>query len=547
MAAPKVIVLGSLNGSLTPAFTKLATLHAKNSFNFAIVTGNLFSSEDDTTVNSLLNGELKVPLPVYFTVGTAPLPPKIVAKIEADEEICENLHFLGKRSITKTSEGVRIVALGGRLDKDVVGGQSKEQHLPFHTADDAKSLKGANKADILLTTIWPSSVWTGSKVALTPENQAAIESTAEVAELCATLKPRYHFSSSPTEFFYEREPFVHPLEEGAEDAAVTRFISMAPYGNAAKAKALYAFTITLNETNVEKPANSTFTPFSQRKPKRRAQDEGSYSRFANGDDDGRHHRRGNKRRRQSPPPGPDRCFFCLSNPNLDTHMVCTIGEDSYLATAKGPLATSQTFEEHGINFPGHVIITPLAHTPTVHSSGVESYTPEEAEKTHKEMTRFREALQAMVSAKSNRKLGAITWEISRGRNIHAHWQFHPIPADFVYKGLAEAGFRVEAENLKYPEFESREISYEDQADFGDYFRIWIWADDGEDRIKGSSLVMKLDPNMRFDLQYPRKVVAKLLGLEKRFVWQDCTQTKEEEEKDVAALREAFKEWDFALQ
>ncbi|KAK1979734.1 CwfJ C-terminus 1-domain-containing protein-like protein [Colletotrichum cereale] len=546
MAAPKVIVLGSLNGGLQPAFTKLATLHSKNSFSFAIITGNLFGVDDESTVDTLLRGELKVPLPVYFTVGTTPLPPRIVAKIEADEEICENLHFLGKRSITKTSEGIRIVALGGKLDAEIVGGQSKEQHLPYHTADDAKSLKGANKADILLTTVWPAGVWTGSKIALSPENQGAIESTAELAELCATLKPRYHFASSPAEFFYEREPFLHPAEESAEDLSVTRFISMAPYGNSAKAKALYAFSLTPNETNVERPANATYTPFNNTKPKKRAQDEGSYSRFANGDDDGRHHRRGNKRRRhQSPPPGPDRCFFCLSNPNLDTHMVCSIGEDSYLATAKGPLATSQTFQKHGIGFPCHVIITPLAHTPTVHHSGVESYAPEEAKKTHKEMSRFREALQAMVSTKSSHKLGAITWEISRDRNIHAHWQFHPVPADFVYRGLVEAGFRVEAENLKYPEFESRELSYEEQAGFGDYFRLWIWADDGEDGIKGSSLVMKLDPNMRFDLQYPRKVVAKLLGLEKRFVWQDCVQTKEEEEQDVAALREAFKEWDFA--
>ncbi|WYZ42572.1 hypothetical protein EsH8_VI_000271 [Colletotrichum jinshuiense] len=547
MAAPKVIVLGSLNGGLQPAFAKLATLHAKNNFSFAIITGNLFGVDDDKTVDSLLSGELKVPLPTYFTVGTTPLPPQIIAKIEADEEICENLHFLGKRSITKTSEGVRIVALGGKLDTDVVGGQSKEQHLPYHTSDDAKSLKGANKADVLLTSVWPAGVWAGSKVAISPENQAAIESTAEIADLCATLKPRYHFAASPTEFFYEREPFVHPIEEGAEDVAVTRFISMAPYGNAAKAKALYAFTLTLNETTVERPAGATFTPFGPRKQKRQAQEEGSYSRFANGDDDGRHHRRGNKRRRHSPPPGPDRCFFCLGNPNLDTHMVCTVGEDSYLATAKGPLATPKTFDAHGLGFPGHIIITPLAHTPTIYHSGVENYTPEEAERTHKEMVRFREGLQAMVSTKSNHKLGAITWEISRGRNIHAHWQFHPVPADFVYKGLVEAGFRVEAENLKYPEFESRELSYEDQGAFGDYFRIWIWADDGEDRIKGSSLVMKLDPNMRFDLQYPRKVVAKLLGLEKRFVWQDCVQTNEEETQDVEAFRAAFKEWDFALQ
>ncbi|KAF6842639.1 cwfJ domain-containing protein [Colletotrichum musicola] len=547
MASPKVIVVGNLNGALQPAFTKLATLHAKNGFSFAIVTGDLFGAEDDGTVDSLLRGDIKVPLPTYFTVGTTPLPPQIVAKIEADEEICENLHFLGKRSITKTSEGVRIVALGGKLDKEIVGGQSKEQHLPFHTTDDAKSLKGANRADILLTTVWPAGVWSGSKVALAPENQAAIESTAEVAELCTTLKPRYHFSTSPTEFFYEREPFIHPVEENSEDAPVTRFISMAPYGNASKAKALYAFTLTLNDTSVERPLGATLTPFSPRKPKRRAQEDGTYSRFANGEDDGRHHRRGNKRRRHSPPPGPDRCFFCLSNPNLDTHMVATVGDDSYLATAKGPLATSETFKEQGLGFPGHVIITPHAHTPTIYHSGVESYSPEDAERTHKEMIRFREGLQAMVSSKSKYKLGGVTWEISRQRNIHAHWQFHPVPADLVYKNHVELGFKVEAENLKYPEFETRDLSYEEQGGFGDYFRVWIWADDGEDRIKGTSLVMKLDPNMRFDLQYPRKVVAKLLRLDHRFVWQDCVQPNEEETKDVEAFREAFKDWDFTLQ
>ncbi|KAF9879684.1 cwfJ domain-containing protein [Colletotrichum karsti] len=541
------IVLGSLNGALQPAFSKVATLHAKNSFSFAIVTGNLFGAEDDAAVEALLNGEIEVPLPVYFTVGTTPLPPKIVAKIEADEEIAENLHYLGKRSITKTSEGIRIVALGGKLDKEVVGGQSKEQHLPFHTADDAKSLKGANKADILLTTVWPAGVWTNSKVEISPEKQATTESTAEIAELCATLKPRYHFAPSSAEFFYEREPFFHPTEEGSEDVAVTRFISMAPYGNASKAKALYAFTLQLNETTVERPAGATYTPFSPRKPKRRAQDEGSYNRFANGDDDGRHHRRGNKRRRRSPPPGPDRCFFCLSNPNLDTHMIATVGDDSYLATAKGPLATSETFKKQGLNFPGHVIITPHAHTPTIYHSGVESYSPEDAERTFKEMTRFRDNLQSMVSTKSNHKLGAITWEISRQRNIHAHWQFHPIPADSIYKNIVEAGFKVEAENLKYPEFETRDLSYEDQGSIGDYFRVWIWADNGEDRIKGTCLVMKLDPEMRFDLQYPRKVVAKLLKLEDRFFWQDCVQAPEEETKDVEAFREAFKEWDFTLQ
>ena len=162
------------------------------------------------------------------------------------------------------------------------------------------------------------------------------------------------------------------------------------------------------------------------------------------------------------------------------------------------------------------------------------------------MTRFRESLQAMVAKVSDYKLGGVTWEISRGRSIHLHWQFLATPADLISNGLVEAAFKVEAENLSYPEFQEKDLSLQEQAEFGDYFRVWIWADDGEDRIKGKCLTMPLDSEMRFDLQLGRRVMAKLLGLESRAVWQNCTQEEEEETKDVAAFREAFKEWDFTL-
>ncbi|EEY18923.1 cwfJ domain-containing protein [Verticillium alfalfae VaMs.102] len=346
MAAPKVLVFGALNGALKPAFTKAATLHSKNKFDFAIISGNLFAESDDETAASLLNGEIAVPLPTYFTVGTSALPAAIVAKIEANEEICENLHFLGKRSVTKTTDGVR---------------------------HDAKTLKGAGQADILLTTVWPAGVWTGSKTALIPENQALTTSTQE---------------------------------EGSEERPVTRFISMAPYGNATKAKAMYAFTLSLGSTSLDQPAGTTASPFAARVPKRKPLDDAPYSRFADSHDGKRH--RGKRGRNRSPPPGPERCFFCLSNPNLSLHMVATIGEDSYLATAKGPLAKPTTFTEHGINFPGHIIITPMAHTPTIASTSAESYSAADAQRTLDEMTRFRESLQAMVAAKSGHKLGAIT-------------------------------------------------------------------------------------------------------------------------------------------
>lgn len=88
------IVFGSLGGKLESAFAKLATLHAKNNFSFAIVSGNLFddsSDESDAVVARLLNGEIQVPLPTYFTVGTTPLPPQVIERIEKDEEVSRHL------------------------------------------------------------------------------------------------------------------------------------------------------------------------------------------------------------------------------------------------------------------------------------------------------------------------------------------------------------------------------------------------------------------------------------------------------------------------
>nr|CAE76390.1 conserved hypothetical protein [Neurospora crassa] len=552
-------VFGSINGQLQSAFSKLSTLHAKNVFSFAIVTGNLFGEgQDDDQLTALLAGEIQIPCPTYFTVGTVPLPAQVIERIEKDEEIAPNLHYLGKRSVTKTSEGVRIVTLGGLLDPAVVAGQSKEQYLPFHTEGDIKSLRGANNGDILLTTVWPSDVWKNSAKAreqnLTTD---AISSSQAIADLCAHLKPRYHFTMSPDNFAFEREPFF-PESRGEEDKDkgldVTRFISLAPWANTAKAKSMYAFTLN-RETVVSPPVGSTLTPFY--KPaaaaQKRTADEAGFSRFANGNHEGDRRRRKHQRRERSPPPGPERCFFCLSNPNLPTHMICSIGEEAYLATAKGPLPSADTFKSQGLDFPGHLIITPTPHIPSLNVAALAD-SGEDVKKTYKEMTRFRESLQGMVSKQSKGKLGAVTWEINRARNIHVHWQFMPVPVEMVRKGLVEAGFQILAKDTNIGKFISKEFETADEVP-GDYLRVWIWAEEEGDAEKGGAeggqvisktLLLQIDENVRFDLQFPRKVMAKLLGEEGRVIWQDVGQSVEEESKDVAAFRAAFKEWDFTL-
>ncbi|PSS16926.1 hypothetical protein M430DRAFT_59319 [Amorphotheca resinae ATCC 22711] len=538
--ASKIIVLGDVNGQLQPAFTKISALHAKNNFSLALVCGNLFSEDNDDVAN-LLSGNITIPLPTYFTVGSTPLPQRIIEKIDKDEEICPNLHFLGKRSITKTSEGIRIVALGGQLDETIVGGLSKEQYLPFHTIGDAKALHGANSADILLTTTWPASITKGSRIPL-PDGVTAPLGQEHISDLCATLKPRYHFSSS--DFFFEREPFFHnPTQDAPDIKPLTRFISLAPYGNASKQKALYAFSLPASaDPTAPLPVGTTASPLFSKK--RKALDPEPYSRYSHNDDRGYQRKRGKGHRGQrQPPPGPGECFFCLSNPNLATHLISSIGEDSYLTIAKGPLTTSETYAELGVNYPGHALIIPLTHSPTL------ALIPDDdnaTEKTFAEMNRFRVALEKMIAKASGNKLGAVTYEISKGNGVHTHWQFIPIPEDLIRKGLVEAAFRVESENLKYPPFEVRDPGI-GQGE-GDFFRLWIWTPPSEEAGDGSTkcLIMPFDESLRFSLQFGRTVLAKLLGLEKRIQWRDCSQTEEEEKRDIEAFKAAFKEFDFTL-
>ncbi|KAB8289992.1 hypothetical protein EYC80_010319 [Monilinia laxa] len=543
--ASKIIVLGDVNGHIRNAFTKLTTLQLKNNFALAIVAGNLFAGAEDTeaddTVTDLISGKISIPLPTYFTVGSSPLPKRIIEKIDQDEEICPNLHYLSKRSTTKTSEGIKIVALGGQLDENIIGGLSTESYLPFHTIGDAKALHGAHTADILLTTAWPKSIRTGSKIPIPDDAKDPIAGD-HIADLCATLKPRYHFSVS-SDYFFEREPFFHaPTPDAPDVRPVTRFISLAPHGNSRKQKALYAFTLQATvDPTAPLPVGTTASPFVARpnERKRAALEPEPYSRYGGGND----HKRGRGRRGQrQPPPGPGECFFCLSNPNLATHLISSIGDEAYLTIAKGPLTTATTNATLGVDFPAHALIIPLTHSPTL------SLIPEEEskQKTYDEMKRFKDSLQEMVGQRSGNKLGAVTYEISKGNGVHTHWQFIPMPTETIQKGLVEAAFRVEAENLKYPAFEVRdpEIGQND----GDFFRVWVWTPPTEEAPEGTTkcITMPFDWNVRFNLQFGRIVLAKLLSLEKRIQWRDCAQTEAEEKKDAEAFKAAFKKFDFTL-
>lgn len=483
----------------------------------------------------LLNGQIEVPLPTYFALPRRPLPSSVVNKLEtSNDELCHNLYFLGKRSVTKTSEGIRIVALGGQLDSNIIAGQSKDKYPPFYGESDARILRGATTADILITSEWPEDIRRRSRVDFKPDVEPPTQQC--IADLDAVLKPRYHFSTSGSTF-YEREPFFHaPTDKTDNLYPITRFISMAAYGNPSKQKWIYAFSIDPSASHpVSPPQGSTACPVIMSEKKRPAPEHHEQALVY---DDGTRGRRPHKRRKgeNRGPLAASECFFCLANENIATHLITSIGESSYTTTAKGPLPTSQTFSKLG--FPCHMLIIPFSHQPTLGSME-----EEERHATYAEMQKYRIAMNSMLASAADEEYGSVTWEVSKSSLPHTHWQYLPVPADLIQKGLVEAAFKALAENLHWPAFKKEDVTdgFDETSDF---FRVLIW-DPKNDPAKQTSYVMRFDEKIRFHSQFGREVLAKLLRLDKRIDWRDCGQTQADEEQDVEKFKVAFKEFDFA--
>jgi hypothetical protein len=555
------VVVGPILGNLKAAFAKLAKAQAKQSFSFAIVVGDLFGSgtsdEEVEELTSLLNGSLQVPLPTYFSTGDLPLPAAVIQRLEADQDVCANLIFLGRKGTLKTTEGIRIVYLGGRLMEERRSEPDNPSRFdPEFTVNDARGLRGANVAHILITNEFPEGVLKGSSKTI-PEALKAMKGHQCIAELCVALKPRYHFSTC-LQASFEREPFEQPADyQSSESTSVTRFESLAAYEHSSKEnKWLSAFRLDPSAP-VPPAGNLTPMPFdiatasTSRKRQALPDQNESYSRYRNGD---HYEGQSTKRRRQTPAARLNECYFCLGRPEAQTHLVGSMGDNAYLTIPKGPLPTPSTFPLLG--FPGHTLIIPYHHGES-QPSGV-ARDQAEVQSEYVEMQRYRKAICQMLRIKGLGSLGAVCWEANRSGVRHQHWQMCPVPAEQVSSGLVEAAFKVDGENRKYPAFQACDTDLVlDQMT--DYFRVWIWtptlkasnpveaadqASDVEGREK--SMFLQVPSNQQFDIQFGRRVMAKILKLESRSDWRDAAQTEDSEKQDKDAFMEAFQPFDFSL-
>ncbi|KAK6374232.1 hypothetical protein LTR64_002339 [Lithohypha guttulata] len=584
--ATKILVVGPVNGQFEKAFSKISKLHAKTDFAFALVAGNLFGpGGEEGQLQALLSGSLSIPLPTYFTIGDTALPQTVQERLEANGEVCSNLLYLGRKGTLTTTEGVKIIFLGGKqVQNEDNLTQSIGKYDPLFLENEARALQGAHSAHILLTNQWCARIENGSNIPL-PEDVQITQSSIAVANLCATLKPRYQFCPS-TSTSWKREPFVWPMDysENAE-TQVTRFEALGDISQKAS-DWISAFTLDISKPATSEGAQraAPFTLVSPRgKRKRNALEADPYPGRRFDTTGNNHHGRKNKKHKQSY--DPNNCFMCLGKPQFAAEMVVSIADESFITSLRGTLPTQSTFPQ--LKSSGNLMIIPMYHAADETSHGKRARSEMESE--FREMTRYRHALQHMLQARGNSQLGAVCWEVNRTGIRHFHWQWIACPQDMVGKGLVEAAFKIAAEKNDHEKFH---ICDPDQLllDRGsDYFRVWIWSSQASLLANGNkasngnangnkdvpitsslveqadaiaagvdersvvppgtsetSMYFELPSDQRFNVQFGRTVMSGLLKLENRADWRSVPLEDGDEGRDAEAWKEDLGEFDFAM-
>jgi hypothetical protein len=559
-------VVGSIQGHLRTALGKLAKIHKKQEFSFCIVTGDFFgdgsAAAQSEELEELFTGSLEVPLPTYFTVGDFALPQRVLQRLEkadANDEVCTNLFYLSRKGTFKTSDGINIVSVGGKLvSNDSSMTTTLGKYDPLYLEKEATALIGAHSADILITNQWPASITSGSSNPV-PEILRTDQGVQCLAELCSKLKPRYHFSSSP-DASWEREAFKNPVEYGSLDLEpVTYFRSL---GSVTRPIKEWFSAFKLDRDNLAPaPTGTTPTPFGRGR-KRSADNDHSngFSRYENGNHARSDGNRNKKSKRHHVNGGRDECFMCFNNMEINNteHLVSSIGETSGLTVPRGPLPLPGTFPQ--LTWSGHVLIIPYHHAGAETIEGPRPQVEIDAE--FEEMAKFRKALCKMVNTVSRGTLGSVCWDTNRTGIRHMHWQWMAVPVKLIKEGLLEAAFKVIAQDKKYPPFEATDPNTQLPVK-SDYFRLWIYTPpeqgsnplEAADRLSGDgdadegtekSIYFPLPSDQRFNIWLGREAMAKVLKLGERLNWDHVKQPVEEEKADRDALMQQFTPWDFTL-
>uniref|UniRef100_H2ZSJ7 CWF19-like protein 1 n=1 Tax=Latimeria chalumnae TaxID=7897 RepID=H2ZSJ7_LATCH len=354
--------------------------------------------------------------------------------------------------------------------------------------------------------------------------------SSSVANLAFNLKPRYHFAGLEGTY-YERLPYRNHmvLQESAQH--VSRFIALANLSNTSKKKYLYAFSIVPMSSMdsaelVKQPLDVTENPYRKEVQKAKHTEVGQEdvaSQFffdlskqgkkrSSGGGDGQHSKQ--KQPRKHPQPtGP--CWFCLASPEVEKHLVVSIGAHCYLALAKGSLT------------PDHVLILPIGHYQSV---------VDLASDVVEEVENYKSALKKFFKSKGSR---FVLFERNY-RSQHLQLQVVPVPSqNCTTEDIKEAYvFQAQEQQIELLEIPEHSDLKQIVQPGTPYF--YVEMDTGE------KLFHRIKKN--FPLQFGREVLASeaILNIPDKADWRQCKYSREEEETLAKTFREKFEPFDFTL-
>ncbi|KAJ3683350.1 hypothetical protein LUZ60_013577 [Juncus effusus] len=205
------------------------------------------------------------------------------------------------------------------------------------------------------------------------------------------------------------------------------------------------------------------------------------------------------------------CWFCLSSPDVETHLIASLGENYYLALAKGPLVEN------------HMLVVPIEHCPNtlVMSSEAES-----------ELENYKNALVEYFGRKGEK---VVFFEFAFQQGHHANLQVIPIPdskAAHVEKIFNMASERLGFEFSQVNERNNLRSKFDGKASI---FYV---------QLPGNKIMVHtIDENEKFPVQFGREVLAGLLGKAERADWRNCKLSKEEETEMVEKFKAGFSNFD----
>lgn len=392
--------------------------------------------------------------------------------------------------------------------------------------------------DVLLTNEWPAGILKN----LAYENYPASSANAAedfitwasvgspiVAQTAESLCPRYHFAPAARDIFYERPPYGNPSGQ------VTRFLAIAPYDNKLKQKFLYAASLVpvreMDKATLFKlPPNTTISPFviipppsagllptPPGRPRPGAGPGEGQPPFKRqrGDDVGRGGGRGQPPQRRDDRGFGDNCWFCLKSPQVEKHLVVSVGTEVYVTLAKGELV------------PEHLLFIPINHVPSVTNA---------PEAVRDELEKYKKSIKEYMKTKNKT---IILFERFINKNHHCHLQVVPISEEEGLRAkeaiTAEAARRnIRFEPVSVPARDIAEVVEPDQS----YITI---------ELPSGEVLLHAIGRQRVPMEIGRELVAALIGKPERSEWKACVLSKPDEIKEVSAIKQAFKPFDWSFE